>query len=451
MLAFVGVIFLLLLNAFFVSSEFAMVRLRSTRLDARVAQGSRRARVAKHISGHLDAYLSACQVGITLASIGLGWIGEPFMERVLHPVFPLLGMESETLASSISFLIGYFLISFAHIVVGEMAPKSVAIRIPEGTAIWVAIPLRAFYLACYPFIWILNESALALVRLIGIEPVHGDGEPSFTEEEFRLLVARSASTGELTSKERILLENVLDFSDKQARQIMVPRTSVQYLNVDLPSGENLGEAARSGHTRLPLCAGDLDHLLGVLNVKDLVQELLERKPEDVSLRSLARPVLFVPETLSVDNLLLQFQQRKVHMAVVLDEYGGTSGIVTLENVLEELVGQIQDEFDQETPLLRRLGAGEWMAEGPCPLSALERVTGLDLPMEEATSVGGLVTALAGEIPPAGHEVILEPKGLAFRVEASDTRRIHRVRVRLIAQTTSEERPGATPQDGQPSP
>jgi len=442
MLTFIGVVFLLLLNAFFVASEFAMVRARTTRLNSVSLQGSRRARMARHIASHLDAYLSACQVGITLASIGLGWIGEPFMERILDPIFEKIGLHSPTATTSLSFIIGYLIISFAHIVVGEMAPKSMAIKIPEGTALWVAWPLQVFYIVCWPFIWVLNESSLGLVRLLGIEPVKGEGELSFTEEEIRLLVARSASTGYLTSKERVLLENVLDFSDKQARQIMVPRTSVTYLNVESPMEEIVRIAAESGHTRLPLCAGDLDHILGVVHMKDLLRAMAGEDPQGTDIRSVARPALFVPETMSVDNLLVQFQQKQMHLAVVLDEYSGTSGIVTLENVLEELVGQIQDEFDRETPLLRRLGPLEWMAEGPCPLAALERVMGVDLPSDEATSVGGLVTVLAGHIPPPGTEVALDSPKIYFRVEAADSRRVIRVRVRF----QPKETPGSSHDD-----
>ncbi len=331
---------LVLTNGFFVAAEFALVKLRPTQLTADDPRGMR-VRILQHMLVHLDAYLSATQLGITLASLGLGWVGEPAFAWLLRPLLARLG-ASESLVSSISLASAFLLITILHIVAGEQAPKALAIRQPLGASMWVALPLHAFYRATYPAIWLLNHAANGLLRVFGVEPM-AEHELAHGEEELRLLLASTAE--QLSQQKRELLDNVFELSHRVARQIMVPRGDVVYLSTTRSVEENLRLARSSGHTRFPLCRGTLDQAIGLIHIKDLFR--LDRPPR--TLEEAARPLAFVPETLTLDQLLRRMRAERVHLAAVLDEYGGVSGIVTLENVIEEIVGPIQDEFDLERP------------------------------------------------------------------------------------------------------
>ncbi len=416
LLAFV----LVLLNGFFVAAEFALVKVRPTQLDPHVARGSRRGGLARHMLHHLDAYLSATQLGITLASLGLGWVGEPAFVWLIEPLVLRIPGAGPALLHSAALTIAFLLITMLHIVLGELAPKSLAIRKPEGSALFTAMPLWLFYKLTYPVIWLLNHAANGLLRLVGVHPV-GEAELAHDEEELRLLLASSSAAG-LSKQKRELLDNIFDLSAHVARQIMVPRADVVYLSTARSVAENLEVARSSGHTRLPLCEGDLDHVVGLIHIKDLFRT----EAPLASLTEVAREIAFVPETLTVDRLLRRMRVERLHLAAVLDEYGGVSGIVTLENVIEEIVGQIQDEFDLEQPEVVKKRDNVYVIAGSLLVEELEDALGVEFSERDEDTVGGVLLSELGRKPSQGDEVRLAPVTLTvLEVEGN---RIQRVRV-----------------------
>jgi CBS domain containing-hemolysin-like protein len=393
---------LVALNGFFVAAEFALAKVRPTQIEPHVLRGERRGRVAAHMISHLDAYLSATQLGITLASLALGWIGEPAFVWVLSPLLAHLPGVTPAVVHSASLTAAFLTISVLHIVLGELIPKSLAIRRPEGVAVWVALPLAGFYRLAYPAIWLLNHSANALLRLAGLQPAT-EAEQAHSEEEVRLLLGSREGTL-LSAAKRDLLTNIFELSERVARQVMVPRADAVYLSTTRSLAENLALARRSGHTRFPLCEGDLDHAIGLVHIKDLFRA--ERPPDD--LRQVKRPLPFVPETLGLDRLLPRMLAERVHLAAVVDEYGGVSGIVTLENVLEEIVGPIQDEFDAEKPELVRRDDGTCLVSGAMLVVDLEDELGLEISPRDEDTVGGVVLSELGQSPRVGDRVRLGP-------------------------------------------
>jgi CBS domain containing-hemolysin-like protein len=417
-----AVMLLVMLNGFFVATEFALVKVRATQLEPFAAQGHKRAKMALHLARHLDEYLSACQLGITLASLGLGWIGEPVFADLLAPVFNLFNVESEKLRHSLSFGIGFSVITFLHIVVGEMAPKSVAIRLAMPTTLWIAHPMRWFYLAMYPFIWVLNHSALWLLRLAGLEPAH-EGDAIHSEDELRLVLASSQKQLGASRFSRDIVQNALDLRQRVARDVMRPRQEITVLDLRSPSAECLEVAEKS---RFPLCdEGDPDRTRGVLHIKDLYA-LRNTAQVGADLLPVARKIIYVPETARLEKLLRLFLDRKLHLAIVVDEYGGTVGLVTLENIVEELVGQIQDEFDQEKPLLTRASETSWEVAGALPLHELEELVGATLRAEGVTTTSGWVTHQLGGFPKMGDTMKVGDCDL--RVEEMEGTRVARLRV-----------------------
>jgi CBS domain containing-hemolysin-like protein len=411
---------LVALNGFFVAAEFALAKVRATQIEPHVQAGERRARLAAHMLRHLDAYLSATQLGITLASIALGWVGEPAFAWLIEPLVSRVPGVSPALLHSISLTAAFAAVSVLHIVFGELVPKSIAIRLPRGTTLWTAPPLYVFYWAMFPAIWLLNHTANGILRLVGIRPV-GEHEIAHTEEELRLLLA-SRQSAELSEAKRGLLANVFELFDRIARQVMVPRADVVYLSTARGLDENLAVARGSGHTRFPLCEGDLDRIVGVVHIKDLFRA--ERPPED--LRRIARPVKFVPESTPLDKLLARMRSERLHLAAVIDEYGGVSGIVTLENVIEEIVGPIQDEFDAEKPELVDRGNGVWQVSGSMLVMDLEDELGLELSDRDEDTVAGLVLSELGRRPRVGDRV--EVAGLGFEVLEVQGSRIRSLRL-----------------------
>ncbi|KAB2964987.1 MAG: HlyC/CorC family transporter [Thermoanaerobaculia bacterium] len=416
---------LVVLNGFFVAAEFALAKVRPTQIESGAETGERRARLALHMLRHLDSYLSATQLGITLASIALGWVGEPAFAWMLEPLVSRIPGASPTLLHSISLTAAFATVSVLHIVFGELVPKSIAIRLPRGTALWTAAPLYVFYWAMFPAIWLLNRVANAILRLIGIRPV-GEHEIAHSEEEVRLLLA-SRHGAELPEDKRDLLENVFELFDRVARQVMVPRADVVFLSTTRTIEENLDTARVSGHTRFPLCEGDLDSIVGVVHIKDLFRA--PQLPDD--LRRIARPVRFVPASTPLDKLMTRMRGERLHLAAVLDEYGGVSGIVTLENVIEEIVGPIQDEFDAEKPELVERGEGVWQVSGAMLVMDLEDELGLELSDRDEDTVAGLVLSELGRRPRPGDRV--ETAGFAFEVLEVQGHRIRTLRLtRLVS-------------------
>jgi|ERR1051326_827754 CBS domain containing-hemolysin-like protein len=421
----VTVVVLVLLNAFFVAAEFALVKIRETQLETLVAKGHRRAKIARHIITNLNSFLSATQLGITMASLGLGWVGEPLFTRVLSPLLVRLGVQSETMLHSISFALGFSALTFLHISAGELAPKWTAIQKPLPIALWVAQPLQWFYVASYPFNWLLNRAARWLLRQLGIETA-SEGERAHSEEELRLVIAASQKQAGATALGRDIVLNALDLRRRVARQVMRPRQEIVALDTEASIAECLEIAEKTRYSRFPLCEkGDLDKTLGVIHIKDLYAMRLKAR-SGAELTAAARKLIYVPETARLEKLLQLFLERKLHMAMVVDEYGGTMGMVTLENILEELVGQIQDEFDQEKPLLVRTGETSWEVAGTLPLHELQELVGGPLREEGITTASGWVTQRLGGFPKVGDIVDAGPYQL--RVEAMDGMRVARLRV-----------------------
>ena len=416
---------LVLLNGFFVAAEFALVKVRETQLAPLIAKGHRRARIANRVVGNLDASLSACQLGITLASLGLGWVGEPVFAALLEPLMNLLNIESQGARETIAFVVGFSALTFLHITAGEQAPKWLAIQKPLPTSLWVVVPLVWFHRASYPFIWALNHASLWLLRRLGIEPA-GEGEQAHTEEELRLLFATSQKqTGRSTLGRSIVL-NALDLRRRVVREVMRPRREIVALDTESTIAECLDVAEKTRYSRFPLCeSGDLDKTIGVVHIKDLYAARIKAR-SGADLRPACRKLIYVPETARLEKLLQLFLERRLHFAIVVDEYGGTIGMVTLENVLEELVGQIQDEFDQEKPLLSKKDETTWEVDGALPLHELAELIGEPLREEGVTTTSGLVTLRLGGFPNEGDTLTLGAYEL--RVQTMDGTRVERLKL-----------------------
>ena len=420
-----AVVALVLLNAFFVASEFALVKVRETQLRPLADRDNRRAKVGEYILGRLDAFLSAAQLGITLASLGLGWIGEPVFKTLLGPVFGLVRIESEELRGILAFAVGFSLLTFLHISAGEQAPKLLAILRPLPTALWVAYPLLFFYRASYPFVLALNWASRWLLRQVGLE-TSGRAEAAHSEEELRLLFTASQQRAERTALGRDIVLNALDLRRRLAREVMRPRHEIVALDTESSIAQCLDIAEKTRYSRFPLAeGGDLDKTRGVVHIKDLYAMRLKARGA-ADLLPVARRLIYIPETAHLEKLLKLFLDRKLHLAIVVDEYGGTVGMVTLENILEELVGQIQDEFDQEKPLLSRIDERNWELSGSLPLHELAQVVGMPLQEEGITTVSGWITHRLGGFPRAGQSVAVGDYDL--RVEAMDGMRVERLKL-----------------------
>ncbi len=416
---------LVLLNGCFVAAEFALVKIRETQLDALVIKGHARAKVARYIITHLNSFLSATQLGITMASLGLGWVGQPIFTALFSPLLISLHVQSEPMRNSISFAIGFSLLTFLHITAGELAPKWAAIQNPLPFVLWLAQPLRWFYVASYPFNWLLNRAAQLLLRLGGIELV-SEPRRAHSEEELRLLVSTSHKGAGATTLGRDIVLNALDLRRRVAREVMRPRQEIVALDTDASIADCLDVAEQTRYSRFPLCEeGNLDKTLGVIHIKDLYAVRLKARTGG-DLAPVARRLVYVPETARLEKLLQLFLERKLHLAIVVDEYGGTMGMVTLENILEELVGQIQDEFDQEKPLLARMNETTWEVAGALPLHELEELAGEPLRAEGITTVSGWVTHRLGGFPKTGDTLTVGAWEL--RVEEMTGRRVARLKL-----------------------
>ena len=422
------VFLLVLLNGFFVAAEFALVKVRNTQLDPLIAAGHRRAGLARRLIGHLDATIGATQLGITLVSLGLGVLVEPVFESLLSPVFQWTGVESEKVRHSIAIGVGFFVNTFLLVVIGELGPKALAIRKTLPTALWTATPLAWFYRISYPFIWLLNLSAQWLLRQMGIQPV-SESDLAHSEEELRLLFATTQKQSGGTTLGHDIVLNALDLRRRTVREVMRPRHEIASLSTDAEMKDCLELAEKTRFSRFPLCeAGDLDRTLGVVHFKDLYGFRLKAK-SGADLRPVARKIVYVPESARLETLLQVFLDRKLHLAIVVDEYGGTVGLVTLENVLEELVGQIQDEFDQEKPMLVKTGEGVWEILGTLPLHDLETLVGTALKVEDVTTTSGWVTQRLGGFPKVGDMLTVD--GCELRVEEMNDTRVERLTVRRM--------------------
>jgi CBS domain containing-hemolysin-like protein len=416
---------LALLNGFFVAAEFALVRIRETQLDVLVAKGRRRAKMALHIVRNLNSYLSATQLGITMVSLGLGYLGQPVFTTLLEPLLVPLGVVSSAWLHSISFAVGFSALTFLHITVGELAPKWLTIQKPLPIALSAAYPLRWFYLAFYPFNRLLNCAARWLLERIGIEP-DGATDRAQSEEELRLLITSAQGT----AVSRNIILNALDLRHRVVREVMRPRHEIIAFDTDASLAECLALAEKTRYSRFPLCeGGDLDKTRGIVHIKDFYPALRDPAPAGrtaADLLPVARPLIYVPETARLEKLLPLFLERKLHLAIVVDEYGGTVGIVTLENVLESLVGQIQDEFDQEKSELTVVGENIWEAAGTLPLHELEKIIGETQHEETVATASGWMTQRLGGFPKTGDTLTMG--ACELRVEEMDGPRVARLKI-----------------------
>jgi CBS domain containing-hemolysin-like protein len=410
-----AIIGLVLINGFFVAAEFAIVKVRATRLTELAERGKVRARIARGILGDLDAYLSACQLGVTMASLALGWLGEPLVADQLRPLLLHLRIENPAVVSTVSILAGFILITFLHIIFGEQAPKIIAIRRVESAALWVAVPLRLFYYTFLPAIWLLNQGATLTLAVLGIQAA-SDHELAHTESELRLILSEAARGGHISEHEQRISERALRLADLQVRQVMVPRGEVVYFSLADPLETNLAKARRHSFTRYPLCETDLDRPMGMIHIRDVLWVLRER--EAVDLRALAHELLLVSENESVEAMLERFRDSHIHLAVVVDEAGTVSGVVTLEDVLEQLVGAIHDESDREQPWIKPAGPDRYEIAGRAPLTMLTRRLGIEFDAHDIITLSGYVTAELGRFPRPGDRVVVGPWSVTVvRVDA----------------------------------
>lgn len=422
------IIVLVLLNGFFVSVEYAMVKVRSGRIDSLIEEGSKRALAARHIVHNLDAYLSACQLGITLASLALGWLGEPAIATLIGPVLVSLGF-GPTAVYVVSLIIAFMFITVLHIVLGELAPKTIAVNKSEAVLLLTSAPMNVFYRLMYPCIWFVNGLARGLLRIFRLAPA-SELATAHTEEEIRILMQESNKSGLIDNTEMTLVDNIFEFVDTMAREIMIPRTEMICLNNHLSAEENLEVAYEGMRTRYPVCNGDKDHILGFIHIKDLIRD------NAPNYQKLIRPILTVPESIQISALLKVMQRAKTQIAILIDEYGGTSGMVTLEDIMEEIVGEIQDEFDEERPGVEKLADEAYSIDGLMLIEEINSLLGLNLDTDDYDTLGGWLYSKLEVNPPHPGQTA-EYDGQLFVVEEVDNKRISRIKV-LSAQIMAEE-------------
>ena len=418
------VAFLVFMNGFFVAAEFCCVKIRTSRLETLIAEGNSRARYAKQLTDHLDYSLSVTQFGITLASLGLGWVGEPAIATLILPVTEALGLPDE-FGHTVALAIAFTIITSLHIVLGELTPKSMAIANVEDIILAIAFPMVLFSRLMRPFVWILNTVANHISRRLGYD-VKAENENAHTEEEIRLLMKESYRQGLINSTEADFVDNVFSFTELNAREIMVPRTDMICLYLDDTPAERIKTILEEQQTRYPVCYEDKDHIIGFIHVKDLLPPLI--RGERLNLRRYIRKALVVPESMDGSVLLRTMQEQGSQLAIVVDEYGGTAGMVTVEDIIEQIVGDIRDEFDEERENV------EWRAGGVCSIDAkllLEEVydlLGIRIEDEDVDSIGGWFYDQLGEAPRIG--CMAAHGGTLFYVEEVDGVRITRVLVHL---------------------
>lgn len=421
------VFFLILLNGFFVAAEFAIVKVRATQIEPLLAKRNWRAKIAKDIITHLDAYLSATQLGITMASLALGWIGEPFVASALRPPLKDLGITNPQVVQAISFGIAFSIITFLSIVLSELVPKCIAIRKALPITLFISYPLKLFFTVFKPIIWALNSLANASLRALGIAPL-SEIELVHSEEELRLLLMQEKNVSP-ASKNIVL--NAMDFRRKQARHAMVPRKDIVALSLTFPTHDTLRFIRDSEFSRYPAYKDSIDNIVGVVHTKDVFRHDQHLQP-GFSVESVLRDATFLPETVSLEKTLETMLQKKTHMVILADEYGGTAGLVTLEDVLEELVGTIQDEFDREAPEISKVSENEYLVDANVTTNEVERLLNQELSPKDILSIGAFIIERLGHIPKKGESLRVD--GAEFIVEEVGERVVEKVRARKLEQT-----------------
>lgn len=397
--------FLVLLNGFFVAAEFAIVKVRASQIEMRALKGSGSAKLSAKIVNNLDGYLAATQLGITLASLGLGWVGEPVVSKIIISFMDLFGLNiAEETAHQIALPVAFVIISVLHIVFGELAPKSIAIQKAESTTLFVAYPLNFFYVIFRPFIWILNGFAVFILKMVGIKTVHGSEIHS--SDELKYLIQQSSESGSIETNDYDIIKNAFDFSDRNAKQIMIPRNLVAALNINNFNETELEKLLEEGYSRIPCYEGTIDNTVGIIYIKDILKRL--RKHEEIVIRDLIRPVIIIPENKRIGSLLKEFQQKHIHMAVIVNEFGGMEGIVTMEDIIEELVGEIQDEYDNEIPVVETIDEITFKVMATAPINDINHYLPYDLKEDKSfDTLAGVLIQRFGKIPNQNEKILID--------------------------------------------
>ena len=416
-------LFFVFLNAFFVAAEFAIVKIRTSQLEVAMRDGVKLAKIALNMHQNLDAYLSATQLGITLASLGLGWIGESMVSEIIIVSMNYFGISIDPeLAHSIALPVAFITITMLHIVFGELAPKSLAIQRSMQTTLFVAIPLRLFYLFFKPAIWVLNSLANLFLRMLGFGTV-SEFEGKHTSEELRLIIEQSSKTGMIDLDEHKLLENVFEFSETPIKQIMVPRGKIYGFEINSDMDDILKQVIDEGYSRIPVYKETIDNIVGVIYAKDLIS--IMRHKNLIILHDVIRPAFFVNEDDYIKKLLHKMQKNRNHIAIVLDEFGGTAGIVSLEDIIEEIVGEIQDEYDEEKPLVEKINNREFRIDASLPIDDINDILPVPLPEgEEYETLGGFINNIVSRIPEKNE--LIEIENYKFRIIERSKRSIETV-------------------------
>ncbi|PFJ14179.1 hypothetical protein COD67_15070 [Bacillus cereus] len=425
------VIVLIALTAFFVAAEFAIVKVRSSRIDYLIAEGNNRATFVKTVITNLDEYLSACQLGITVTALGIGWFGKPALKQMFDTLFTSWNISTQ-LADIFSVILVFLFITFLHVVVGELAPKTFAIQKAEQVSLFVAKPLIFFYRIAFPFIWLLNGSARIITKLLGLKPPKGQDEVH-SEEELRLLVSESYKNGEINQSEYKYVNKIFEFDDRIAKEIMVPRTEMHIISKEMPAEEALQKMSHEKYTRYPVVDGDKDHVIGFVNFKDIFTDFLQHKAVSKNtVQQYIRPIILVIDSIPIHDLFLKMQKERTHIAILIDEYGGTSGLVTVEDILEEIVGDIQDEFDtDEQPEIQQVSETKTILEGKVLVSEVNTLLGLTIDDNGVDTIGGWILTKNIEIT---EEDSIEFENYKFCVKELDGHYIKRLEVTKTVET-----------------
>ncbi len=422
-------ILLVLLNGFFVAAEFSIVKVRASQVELKANGGSKRAKMTSHILDHLDKYLSATQLGITLASLALGWIGEPVVAESIIRLFKYLALNiNPETAHTIAVPIGFTFITVAHIVFGELAPKIIAIRNPLSTSISLSIPLRVFYVVFSPFIWFINRFSALILNLLGIKAAHTD---THTEEELRIILTESEESGAIKRSENELIQNVFDFDERVVKQIMVPQNRISAINVEMGHEQIIKKIIEEGYSRLPVYLGDIDNIIGIIHSKDLLKAVIDNKFK--SIKEIMRPAHFVPGNMKVNDLLRDMQRLHAQIAIITNESGETAGLVSMEDIIEELVGEIRDEHDEEKPDIEKKSDSEYIVKAQTKMVDVNE----SLPIALAESphydtVSGYINYMFGRIPAVNETKI--HNGYEITILSRQKQTVELVKFRVLDKT-----------------
>lgn len=417
------------------ATEFAIVKVRMSKVDQLVAEGNKGAVAAKRVVTHLDEYLSACQLGITVTALGLGWLGEPTIEKLLHPLFVMIHIGDQ-LTNILSFGIAFLLVTFLHVVVGELAPKTAAIQKAEKITLSFSGPIIWFYRIMYPFIWILNGSARLLVGIFGIKPA-SEHEGAHSEEELRILLSESYESGEINKNELKYVNNIFEFDERLAKEVMVPRTEIATISIDDTYDDILETIKKENYTRYPVVDGDKDNIVGFINMKEFLTANVmgQTSRENLDLKNFINPIIRVIETIPIHDLLVKMQKERIHMSILMDEYGGTSGLVTVEDIIEEIVGDIRDEFDEdEIPEIRKLAEDHYILDAKLLIEDVKHLLDIELEDEEVDTIGGWFLSQNFDAK-TGSEV--EADGYIFKVREIDGHHILYLDVKKVVEIKEE--------------